>query len=323
MTMRVLVTGATGFIGVALCDALAGAGYSVRAALRSDRQLPFTVAERVVVGDIGSTTDWNAALHGVDAIVHAAARAHIVDDTASNSDLYVETNVRGTRCLAEAGARAGVRRLVYLSSIKVNGEATTLGRPYTPADEPRPQDAYGKSKWLAENCLSEVAASAGMEAVIVRPPLVYGPGVRANFLRLMNWVDSGWPLPLGAVSNERSVVSIWNLCDLLVRLVEHRSAPGNVWMVSDGAPVSTRELVRRIGTAMGRRVRFLPVPPALLHWGGAVVGRGAEVRRFCGSLSVDISHTRAALHWTPPVGVDEALARTVRWYRTKDVQLAP
>jgi nucleoside-diphosphate-sugar epimerase len=311
---RVLVTGATGFVGRALCEILTGKGYVVRAALRADQALPPYIAERAVVGDIGGTTDWGAALTGVELIVHAAARAHRFDDARESSQLYFETNGNGTRRLAQEAAQAGVRRFVYVSSVKVNGERCAE-RAFGPLDAPAPQDAYGLSKWRGESFVAEVAARSGMGAAIVRPPLVYGPGVRANFLRLLSWVDRGWPLPFGAVHNRRSLVSVWNLCDLLVGLLTHPAASGSVWMVSDGDDLSTPELVRRIATTMGRRVSLLPVPVAVLRAAAGMVGRAAEMERLCGSLFVDITQTRRELNWSAPVSVDEGLARTVAWYR--------
>jgi nucleoside-diphosphate-sugar epimerase len=271
------------------------------------------VAEKAMVGDILGTTDWSAALEEVDLVVHAAARAHVLHDSESSSNLYLTTNAQGTRHLAHAAASAGVRRFVYLSSIKVNGEETT-GAAYTSSDEPRPQDAYGKSKWLGEQWLGEIAGKSGMEAVIIRSPLVYGPGVRANFLRLMRWVDRGWPLPVGAIRNQRSLVSIWNLCDLLRTVLTHPLAAGRTWLVSDGEDLSTPELIRRLGRAMNRRVRLLPVPSAVLEMCGVITGRRAEIARLCGSLVLDVSQTRSVLDWCPPLSVDEALARTVAWY---------
>jgi nucleoside-diphosphate-sugar epimerase len=314
--MRVLVTGATGFIGGALCNALAEAGHTVRVALRRDGPTPAGVTERSVVGDISTSTDWKAALSGVDAVVHAAARVHVLRDAADKASLYMETNAYATRRLAEAAGREAVRRFVYLSSIKVNGEETA-GHAYLPSDVPHPRDAYGKSKMHGEIAVLEVARMSGMEAAIVRPPLVYGPGVRANFLRLLRWVDKEWPLPLAAVNNRRSLVSIWNLCDLLVRLLDDPLLPARTWLVSDAEDLSTAELLRRIGVAMERRVRLVPVPPALLRSLATLLGRRAEAARLCGSLTVDISQTREALGWTPPVMVDEALRRTTHWYLSK------
>jgi nucleoside-diphosphate-sugar epimerase len=310
---RVLVTGANGFVGRVLCDQLSRAGCLVRAALRVDRPVPAGVADKAVVGDIGATTDWRAALVGVDLVIHLAARAHVLHDAAANSELYIETNAHGTSCLAEASARAEVGRFIYLSSIKVNGEETA-GHGYTAFDEPRPRDVYGTSKWLGEKAVMKISAATGMEAAIVRSPLVYGPGVRANFLRLMRWVDKERPLPLGSIRNSRSLVSIWNLCDMLRHVSTHPVAPGRTWMVSDGEDLSSPELIRRIGAAMDRRVRLLPVPANLLQLIGAMAGRKEETARLCGSLAVDIIQTRRELGWSPPVTVDEAIGRTVDWY---------
>jgi UDP-glucose 4-epimerase len=310
---RVLVTGATGFVGTVLCETLARVGYVVRGAVRRNRALPACVAEKVVVGDINSTTDWTEALEGVDSVIHVAARVHELHAAAATVNLYLETNERGTQRLANAAARTKSCRFVYLSSIKVNG-GEAASRAYTPLDEPHPQDAYGISKWHAERCIVQIAARTGMEAVIVRAPLVYGPGVRANFLRLMQWVDRGWPLPLGAIRNRRSLVNIWNLCDVLLHVLTHVSAPGRTWMVSDAEDLSTPDLIRRLGSAMGRPIRLLPVPVSLLQLSAGLMGRRAELARLCGSLAVDITQTCAELGWSPPVTVDEGLARTVAWY---------
>lgn len=310
---RVLVTGATGFVGQMICDFLSNAGYVVRAALRGARPVPASVSEVTIVGDISLTTDWANALAGVDLVLHAAARAHVLKDTSDNSNLYLATNARATSQLAAASAQAGVRRFVYLSSVKVNGEET-LGSAYTAADTPNPQDMYGESKWFGEQHLRSIADRADMEYAIARAPLVYGPGVRANFLRLMRWVDKGWPLPLGAIRNKRSLVNIWNLCDLLTNLLTHPRAPGHVWMVSDGEDISAPELITKLAHAMGRPVRLVSMPISLLEIGGRMLGESAAVGRLCGSLQVDIGCARNELNWNPPVSVDEGLARTVRWY---------
>jgi nucleoside-diphosphate-sugar epimerase len=310
---RVLLTGATGFVGRSLCPILARAGYDVRAATRTADISVQGAAQHVCVGNICSDTDWHEALSDVDSVIHLAARAHLMNDPSSNLNLYTATNTEGTACLARAASHCGVRRFVFLSTIKVNGEETD-GRAYTSTDEPSPQDAYGTSKWMAEKAVNEIGAHTGMEAVIVRPPLVYGPGVRANFLRMMRWVDKERPLPLGVIRNRRSLVSIWNLSDLLVQVLENPAAAHGTWMVSDGDDLSTPELIRRIAAAMHRRVRMLPVPIAALRAVGSLTGRTGEVRRLCGSLAVDISQTRAALAWSPPMSVDEGLSRTVAWY---------
>jgi nucleoside-diphosphate-sugar epimerase len=310
---RVLVTGSTGFVGQILCESAARAGYTVRAAVRGGKAPPPGASESVSVGDIGRATDWGAALENVDCIIHTAARAHVLRDVPAAAELYFETNERGTQALAVAAARAGVRRLVYVSSIKVNGEGTSHA-PYTAEDAPCPQDAYGESKKHAEEALWEVSRRGDLEAVVVRPPLVYGPRVRANFRRLMSWVERGWPLPFGAVSNRRSLVSVWNLCDLLVHSLDHPRAAGRTWLVSDGEDVSTPELIRRIGVAMRRRVTLLPVPVPLLKAFAGLVGYGGEFARLCGSLAVDISRTRADLGWSPPQTLVSGLARTCEWY---------
>ncbi len=310
MSQLVLVTGATGFVGRMLCQALAGSGFRVRAAVRKAGGVAADI-EQAVVGDIGSATDWTEALRGVDTVVHAAARAHIMNAKPSDFDLYYETNARGTARLAEAAASAGVRRFIYVSSIKVNGEERPVGA-YRATDAPNPQDPYGKSKWEGEQAL--LATAGRMQAAIVRPPLVYGPGVRANFLRLMSWVDREYPLPLASIQNRRSLVSIWNLCDLLTHLVQC-PLPGNqAWLVSDGEDLSTPALIRKIAAAMQRRPRLLPVPVAILQLAGSLSGKGAEISRLRGSLAVDITATREALGWSPGTAMNDALLRTVQWY---------
>lgn len=309
---RVLVTGANGFVGNALCDSLRRRDYQVRAVFRREPSGSYPGLEVVKVGDISGHTDWTAALAGVDFVVHAAARAHVLNDSPANDRLYMETNAEGTGRLAEAAAAAGVRRLIYVSSIKVNGEERVGA--YRADDEPRPQDVYGKSKWAGEKLLQSVAAVSALEVAVVRPPLVYGPGVKANFRRLLSYVQRGLPLPVGAVDNRRSLVSLWNLCDLIERLLSHPHAPGGTWMVSDGQDLSTAELIRLIAKAMGRPARLLPVPLSVLRGVGFLTGKNAEVSRLCGSLTADISATRRQLDWQPTLSVDECIHRTVASY---------
>jgi UDP-4-keto-D-QuiNAc 4-reductase len=306
--IRVLVTGSSGFVGTELCRSLGQAGYLVRAALRTDAPLPHGAQEKAVVGSIGPSTDWSQALRETEVVVHCAAVAHILRPRA-NIDPYMEVNALGTERLVAQAAAQSVRRFVYLSSIKVNGEETDA-RAYLPSDVAQPRDAYGKSKLLGERA----ALRSSIDAVVVRSPMVYGPGVRANFLRLLRWVDAERPLPLGSIDNRRSLVSLWNLCSLLTRVVEHPDAVGRTWLVSDGEDLSTPDLIRRLAAAMQRRARLFPVPPSWLRLAGTLTGRRAEVNRLCGSLTVDIARTRDVLQWSPPLSVGAGIERTVRWY---------
>jgi nucleoside-diphosphate-sugar epimerase len=311
---RVLVTGATGFVGRHLCAALAARGVGVRAAVRGRPEVPVPGAAEVVeVGDIGPATAWGAALDGVDAVIHLAARVHVMsDDSADPLSEYRRVNTAGTERLARQAAAAGVRRMVLASSVKVNGEETAPGAAFGASDVPAPADPYGVSKHEAEEALFSVA---GIEGVVVRPPLVYGPGVRANFLALVRAVDRGVPLPLGRISNRRSLVYAGNLADALALCAAHPAAAGRTYLVSDGEPLSTPGLVRALARALGRPARLLPVPPAALRAAGALAGRRAAVARLCGSLVVDDAPLRAELGWAPPLGVDAGLAETVRAYR--------
>jgi nucleoside-diphosphate-sugar epimerase len=312
---RVLVTGATGFVGRSVCEALTEVGCLVRAALHTDLPLPVHVAEAVLVGGIGERTDWEQALRGIDAVVHLAAKAHVVRGlpAAAAAALYA-VNALGTQRLVQAAAKAGVRRFLYLSSVKVNGEGR-VDRPYGRDDVPDPQDAYGRSKWQGEQFVTSLPADAAPERVIVRAPLVYGPGVRAHFLRLMQWVEAGWPLPLGAVRNARSMISVANLAHMLVHVLNRATAVGGTWMASDGRDLSTPELILLIASAMQRPVRLVPVPVSLLRLGGRLLGRAGEINRLCSSLTVDISATRQQLGWSAPLSVAAGIERTVQWYR--------
>lgn len=310
MTQRTdcLVTGATGFVGARLCEAAAEKGLNVQRALRRDDGLG-----GVMVGDLGPDTDWSAALNGVDAIVHLAARVHVMKDMVQDPLAeFQRVNVEGTKNLARQAAEAGVKRLVFLSSVKVNGVTTPPGRPFTVQDAPAPQDPYAVSKLEAEQALRRVEKETGLEVVIIRPPLVYGPGVKANFARLVAMVGRGVPLPLALVDNRRSMVALDNLVDLIITCIEHPAAAGQTFLVSDGEDLSTPDLIRKLAYAMERPARLLPVPPALLRLGGKMTGKTAEVDRLIGSLQVDISHTCDTLGWRPPVSVDDALWETGR-----------
>lgn len=304
---NLLVTGATGFVGSRLCK-FAEKRFSVRSALRSAGK-----KTDVAVGDITPQTDWAPALEGTGVVVHLAARVHVMDDSAKNPLAeFCRVNVEGTVNLARQAAAAGVGRFVFVSSIKVNGEATLPARPFTPQDPACPQDPYAVSKQRAEVELHRLAAETGLEVVVIRPPLVYGPGVKGNFLRLMKAVHKGLPLPFGLVHNKRSLVALDNLVDLILTCIEHPDAAGQTFMVSDGKDLSTPDLIRKLAYAMGRPARLLPVPQGLLRLGGFMMGKEKEVDRLIGSLQVDISHTCDTLAWRPPVTGDDALWKTGR-----------
>ena len=311
MSAAVLVTGATGLVGRAVTERLLLDQRAVRIAVRT-LDAALHMAEVVQVGDIGPETDWTSALDNVDCVVHCAARAHVFRDASPDPlAAYREVNVQGTRRLAEQASECGVRRVVLVSSVKVNGERTQPGSPFMFSDPVAPEDAYGRSKWEAEQALNDVGARTGLEVVVVRPPLVYGPRAKGNFSRLLELVKRGLPLPLAAVNNRRSMVALDNLVDLLIRCIDHPAAIGQTFMVSDGEDLSTPDLIRRQGRAMGRPVRLIPVPVSFLRIAGHLTGKSKELERLIGSLQVDISHTRNMLDWTPPVSVDEGLRRAV------------
>lgn len=308
-TPTVMVTGGTGWVGSALLRALQDRGIDTVAGVRTSA--PTLGVRTAELGPIGPAVAWPADLTDRQVVVHLAARVHVMNDTATDPlQAFREVNTLGTLRLARQAAAAGVRRFVFVSSIKVNGEGTPAGRPYTSADAPAPQDPYGVSKAEAEQGLREIAADTGMDVVIVRPPLVYGPGVKANFASLMRAVRRGLPLPLGAITgNRRSLVALDNLVDLLLTCLDHPAAANQTFLVSDGEDLSTTALLQRLGQAMGRPATLWPVPPALIRMGATLLGRGAVAQRLLDNLQVDIGHTRATLGWQPPVGVDEGLWR--------------
>ena len=301
---RVVVTGSNGFVGRALCAGLAARGFVVCCVTRSRCGL-HGGTEDFVVGNMDGSTGWEEALTGCKVVVHLAARVHVMADAADDPpDEFRRVNVHGTLNLARQAAASGVRRFVFVSSIKVNGEATQLGSPFTADDEPAPLDAYGVSKMEAEQRLRELATETRMEVVIVRPPLVYGPGVKATFASMMRWLKRGVPLPLGAIHNQRSLVALDNLVDLIITCLTHPAAANQTFLVSDGEDLSTTQLLRRMGVALGKPARLIPVPVSILKLGAALVGKPELAQRLCGSLQVDMSKTRELLGWTPPLSVD-------------------
>ncbi len=308
----VLVTGANGFVGSALIDRLQRAGKSnVRGAVRSATVALPAGVERTVIGDIGPQTDWSDALRGIGVVVHLAARVHVMREAAGDPLAeFRRINVDATLRLAQQAVQAGVRRFVFVSSIKVNGELTD-GTPFTAHDVPHPGDPYGVSKYEAEISLHELARRTGLELVIVRPPLVYGPGVRANFLKLMQLVKRGLPLPLGGIRNRRSMVALDNLTDLLALCTSHPTAAGETFLVSDDSDLGISELIGLIADAMDKRILLLPVPAGLMLWLARAAGKADVANRLLGSLEVDIAHTKNTLGWHPPQTPAAAVRQTV------------
>lgn len=311
------VTGASGFVGRALVMQIAETKNSCTSAYRGSPPsgLPPQVRS-VTVGDLSRETDWSSFLQGLDVVLHAAARVHVLNDRSGDPlSEYRRVNVEGTLALARQAAAAGVKRFVFLSTIKVNGEETASEQAFRASDKPKPSDPYALSKLEAETGLVELGARQGMEVAIIRPPLVYGPGVKANFLSMMRWVDRGVPLPLGAVNNRRTLVALPNLIDLVLLCTHHPEAAGKVILAGDAEDLSTADLLGRLYAIMGRPNRLISVPPGLLSALAGTVGKGDIARRLCGSLCVDMDETCRLLGWTPPASVDEGLRLTVEYYR--------
>ncbi len=307
---NVVVTGASGFVGRALLAELAIRGFDPVGIYRSKPATGTPETKTYVVGDIDDRTDWTEALAGADAVVHCAARVHVMNDTSADPLAeFRKVNVDATRNLALQAIEAGIKRFVFISSIKVNGETTDGRSAFTASDSPEPSDPYGQSKFEAEAVLRQLADEHGLQVTIIRPVLVYGPGVRANFRNIATLVAKGVPLPLGAIHNKRSLVALDNLVDLIITCIQHPRAPGETFLVSDGRDLSTSELLFEMGQAMNKPARLIPVPSSLIKWGGMVLRRESIVQRLCGSLRVDISHTCNTLGWEPPLTVAEGLQR--------------
>ena len=313
---NILVTGATGFIGKPLCAKLLESGARVRAAVWCEDPaggFP-TGLDLVRIDSIGPDTDWTTALTGIDVVIHLAARVHVMDEKAEEPlAAYRLVNVAGTEKLARMAVASGVKRLVFLSSIKVHGEETATR--YTEQDTPAPRDAYGVSKLEAEEILKRIAVETGLEIVIVRSPLVYGPYVKANFYRLMGIVMRGLPLPFGSVNNTRSLVYLGNLIDAILLCTKHPLAAGQTFLIRDGEDISTPQLIRNVASALGLSARLFSFPPGLMRLAGRLTGKTAAVDRLLGSLAVDDSKIRKELGWKPPFTMAEGLKETGAWYK--------
>lgn len=310
--MKVLVTGASGFVGNATCARLLAEGNNVVGTVRRLPTEPLSEVDYRMVADLSGGTDWHEVLKGVDAVIHCAARVHVMQETAADPlGAFRAANVIGTERLARQAAAAGVRRLVFLSSVKVNGEGCSVA--YLETDLPAPQDPYATSKFEAELALRKIWVETGLEVVMLRLPLVYGPRVKANFQTLMRALVRGIPLPLGAIYNRRSMVALDNVVDLIAICIEHPAAANETFLVSDGEDLSTTELIRRLAYAMGRSAWLIPVPATVLLAAATLLSKREMARRLCGTLTVDITKARKVLGWTPPVSVDEGLRRTATY----------
>jgi nucleoside-diphosphate-sugar epimerase len=318
--MNILITGASGFIGQALCRELLHNNktsiiFVTSRSPRLENNFPYPI-EPVAITSLSDLNQRQDILARVDCIIHLAARVHQMKDTAADPlAAFRAINTEATLNLARQAAQHGVKRFIYLSSIKVNGEKTTPGCPFTADDTPAPQDPYGISKAEAEIQIRELSAETGLEVVIIRPPLVYGPGVKANFLSMMRWLDKGFPLPLGAIHNRRSLVALPNLVDLIINCLTHPAAANQTFLVSDNEDLSTTDLLRRMSNALGKPAWLLPIPVQWLECTASLLGKKAVAQRLCSSLQLDIHKTQTLLNWTPPISVDEALQYTARHFR--------
>ncbi|MCD5985005.1 UDP-glucose 4-epimerase family protein [Pseudomonas sp. CDFA 610] len=312
----IAITGATGFVGSALVRQLIErTEHPIRVAVRGSYVNSGERVHAVTVGSLSPDNQWASFVEGASVVIHCAARVHVLNDSVAHPELeYFRANVEATLNLAEQAAAAGVRRFIFLSSIKVNGETTSPGQPFKSTDTCSPADPYGVSKYKAEQGLRELSARTGMEVVIIRPVLVYGPGVKANFLNMMRWLDRRVPMPLGAINNRRSLVALGNLVDLLVTCIAHPAAAGETFLVSDAHDLSTTQLLEEMGRALAKPARLIPVPGWMLRCAATLLGKKEFSQRLCSSLQVDISRTCEVLDWLPPIRFENAMKETARHY---------
>jgi nucleoside-diphosphate-sugar epimerase len=313
--MKLLITGTNGFVGKSLCPELCNQGHAVLAAMRSlDKQV--VDVDKVLITSISKETDWCSALQNVEVVIHLAARVHVMNEVAVDALAeFHKVNVEGTLNLARQAAKCGVQRFIFLSSIGVNGNNNL--KPFTDGDTQNPQNPYAVSKYEAEQGLLAIAKETGMEVVIIRPPLVYGPGVKANFASMMKWVNKNIPLPFGAIHNQRSLVALDNLVDFIIHCIDHPKAANEVFLISDGEDVSTTELLQKVAKAFGKKALLLSVPVSLMTLSAKLLGKGDVANRLFGSLQVDSSKARELLGWEPVITMDEQLNKTADAYLAK------
>ena len=318
-SVKILLTGATGFLGSAISRRLVeDEQYQLISAVRKKSGNLISGIPTVLIEGLYADTDWSSALSNIQVVIHTAARVHVMNESSCDPlTEFRKINVEGTLNLARQAAAAGVNRFIFISSIKVNGESTVIDEPFTANDQPNPVDPYGISKWESEVGLQKLAKETDMDIVIIRPPLVYGPGVKANFYNMMRWISRGIPLPLGAIKNKRSLLALDNLVDLIIVCVEHPAASNQVFLVSDGNDFSTTELLIEVGKALGTPARLIPIPAGVLKIAAISLGKRNVSQRVLGSLQVDITKTQELLNWEPPVSVEEALLKTANDFLKK------
>ncbi|MEH6445871.1 MAG: SDR family oxidoreductase [Oceanospirillaceae bacterium] len=310
----IFITGASGFVGKSLVDNLKRKNIEHKVGLRNSAVSISSTEKEFVIGDISETTDWSFALHKVEVVIHLAARVHVMDDKRNSLTEFRNVNTYATLKLAKQAVQAGVKRFIFISSVKVNGEMTTLNRAFTPDDQYIPDDPYGLSKYEAEQGLLLLAKETDMEVVIIRPPLVYGPGVRANFASMMKWINRGVPLPLGAINNHRSLIALDNLVSFIIHCIDHPKAANEVFLISDTHDVSTTELLQKVAKAFDKKVWLIPMPVSLMTYFARLIGKGDISSRLFASLQIDSSKACELLDWKPVITMDQQLKKSADAY---------